>query len=414
MTTLKSSMDSYKRDKLQLEHQLASIRSKTVEVMKHRIEAMKLDYANRLDDFKKSYSLENENGGMSRLKLDLSYKEAENTNLRRRIEQIEKSTSLKINNAEERLDNVRLESNMASDEASNLREENKSMKRELDHLRRLMDIAEESVGQLNRLKEENKRLNDIVRAQTDQDSRISSVEVPLEIRGRRVTNDNSFSHEDHFMHERISALMRENEHNNISMRTLQVSHRTGMGDDNVHHFSIHNLTNVSCCISKQSENVVLKSSIEQCNGTIGLLHSEMSGLKTFATDGVSKLRTREKELEKRLKNANNLIHSLQSSNSRYHDVQGAPNATIPSSIDRLKIPSGHRGTLYEVDQHATPSRMSRNERKYAADLTVEKELRFKAEEICAGVLVNSKTALEERDSEISQLRAQLFRLSNDR
>ena len=167
-------------------------------------------------------------------------------------------------------------------------------------------------------------------------------------------------------------------------------------------------------MSKQSENVVLKSSIEQCTGTIGLLHSEMSGLKTFATDGVSKLRTREKQLEKRLENANNLIHSLQSSNSRYHDVRGAPNATIPSSIDRLKTPSGHRGTLYEVDQHTTPSRMSRNERKYAADLTVEKELRFKAEEICAGVLANSKTALEERDSEISQLRAKLFRLSNDR
>ena len=119
-----------------------------------------------------------------------------------------------------------------------------------------------------------------------------------------------------------------------------------MGDDNAYHFcntQPHNFS--SSCLAIQSENVALKSSIEQCTSTIGLLHSEMGSLKTIATDGVSKLRTREKELEKRLENANNLIHSLQSSNSRYHDVQGAPNATIPSSIDRLKTPSGHRGTL---------------------------------------------------------------------
>jgi hypothetical protein len=91
------------------------------------------------------------------------------------------------------------------------------MQEELDHLRSLMDIAEESVGELNRLKEENQQLTAMIRYQNDQGSRLSSIDVPFEIRGR--------SDEDHLMHERISALMRENEQNNISMRTLQVSSR---------------------------------------------------------------------------------------------------------------------------------------------------------------------------------------------
>jgi predicted nucleic acid-binding Zn-ribbon protein len=77
----------------------------------------------------------------------------------------------------------------------------------------------------------------------------------------------------------------------------------------------------------QNENVVLKSSIEECTSTIQLVHSEMNGLKTIANDGVSKLRKREKklldeqrkdkdviaEMEKKLEHANSLIHSLQSS-----------------------------------------------------------------------------------------------------
>ena len=52
---------------------------------------------------------------------------------------------------------------------------------------------------------------------------MSSVDVPFEIRGGRLTNDKSGYNEGEHVHERISALMRENEQNNISMRTLQVS-----------------------------------------------------------------------------------------------------------------------------------------------------------------------------------------------
>jgi hypothetical protein len=90
------------------------------------------------------------------------------------------------------------------------------MKDELNHLRSLMDIAEESIGELNRLKEENQQLMDMIRSQNnDQQSHISSLGASYEIKG--------MSDNDHLMYERISALMRENEHNNITMRTLQVS-----------------------------------------------------------------------------------------------------------------------------------------------------------------------------------------------
>ena len=166
------------------------------------------------------------------------------------------------------------------------------------------------------------------------------------------------------------------------------------------------------------------------------MHSEMNGLKTITSDGVSKLRKREKsllqdqrkdkdaitEMEKKLENANNLIHSLRSSSSRYYDSQVAGMFSnphiLPPSINRLKTPQEHvhrsRSELpsHEVDYHTTPSRVSFNERKVAAQLSTEKELRYTAEEICAGVLANSKSALEERDSEIGKLRSQLFKLSN--
>ena len=145
------------------------------------------------------------------------------------MEQIEKSTSLKVQNAQEKLNQVQRELNLATQDASTQREENKAIQNELTQLRSLMDIAEESVGELNRLKDENKQLNDTIKShsQNDHISRMSSVDVPVsfEIKGGRFTHNDSsgYNDGDHFMHERISALMRENEQNNISMRTLQVS-----------------------------------------------------------------------------------------------------------------------------------------------------------------------------------------------
>merc|ERR1712194_581329 len=277
-----------------------------------------------------------------------------------------------------------------------------------------MDVAEESVSELSRLKEENKQLNEMVRLQNEQEH--SSFDVPHEIRGRRFANDHI---EDPFMHERISALMRENEQNNISMRTLQ------------------------------NENINLKSSIEGCSRTINDMHSEMTDLKVIAGDGVSRLRQRERsllqerrrdneaimEMEKKLENANNMVRSLGLSSSRYQDAQPpgmfpkhyAPPPSIrgvdtpnryapPPSVNSLKIPQEHasRSGSEEVEYHATPSRASYHETKVVAQLTTEKELRCKAVEICAGVLANSKCVLEKRDSEIGKLRSQLFKLSHGR
>ena len=206
ISRLNLSFNTCHEEKAQLKDQLSSIRIKTVDVMKQHIEVLRVDYARRI--------LDHENEELSRLRLDLSNKEAENANLRRRNEHIEKSTSLKFHNAEEKLCQIQGELTSVSKEAFIQREERNAMQEELDHLRSLMDIAEESVGELNRLKEENQQLTAMIRYQNDQGSHLSSIDVPFEIRGR--------SDED-LMHERISTLMRENEQNNISMRTLQVS-----------------------------------------------------------------------------------------------------------------------------------------------------------------------------------------------
>ena len=217
ISMLNLSFHTCHEEKAQLKDQLSSIRIKTIDVMKQHIEVLRVDYAGRLEEFKAGYVLDHENEELSRLRLDLSNKEAENASLRRRMEHIEKSTSLKIHNAEEKLSQIQRELTSVSKEAFNQREEKNAMQEELDHLRSLMDIAEESVGELNRLKEENQQLTAMIRSHNDHDSRLSSIDVPFEIRGR--------CDEDHLMHERISALMRENEQNNISMRTLQVSFR---------------------------------------------------------------------------------------------------------------------------------------------------------------------------------------------
>jgi DNA repair exonuclease SbcCD ATPase subunit len=352
------------RHKDETQRDIASFKAKTIAVMKQHLERLKVDYAKRIEDFKSSYAAEKES------------RKGENEVLKRRIEQLEKSTSSELQNAKDNLNRIQGELIWARDDASKQRELNNKIQGELDHLHSLMDIAEESVSELNRLKKENSKLSETIRTQNEQDSRMS------------ITD------EDHFMHERISTLMRENEQNNISMRTLQ------------------------------AENVSLKSSIEQCTSTIQLMYSEMSDLKSIAMDGISKLRTKEKslleeqqksrhvitEMENKLENANNLVRLLQSSTGQ----SSIPNV-FPNNYDRPKTPFVHRSS--QVENYHTlplPGSSAMVDRQYAAELSTEKELRCKAEEICAGVLSNSKAALEERDNEISRLRTQLFRLSSKR
>jgi len=94
----------------------------------------------------------------------------------------------------------------------------------------------------------------------------------------------------------------------------------------------------------------------------------------------------------------------------------------PPSISTYQTPQRDRGAYQPmselrsrgIDYRATPSRVPFNDKRAAAQLTAEKELRYKAEEICAGVLANSKSALEERDPEIGKLRSQLFNLTRGR
>jgi len=209
---LKDCINLCHNERDQLKEQLSLVGAKTVEVMKHHIEGLKADYARRLESFKANYVSEIDNEGLAQLQLDLSKKEAENVNLRSRIEEV----SSKLNNVEEQLSQKQQELLSVSKKTLRENEEKNAMKDELNHLRSLMDIAEESIGELNRLKEENQRLMDMIRSQNnDQHSHISSLGASNEIKG--------MSDNDHLMYERISALMRENEHNNISMRTLQVS-----------------------------------------------------------------------------------------------------------------------------------------------------------------------------------------------
>ena len=131
----------------------------------------------------------------------------------------------------------------------------------------------------------------------------------------------------------------------------------------------------------------------------------MNELKTITTTGLSKMRTREKslfdehrkdrdaitEMETKLENANNLIRSLRSSSSRYYNAQGAGFASNLNPhnsplINRLKTPEEQPSAYISrvEDYRALASGSTFNGRKFAAELSTEKELRFKAEEICAG------------------------------
>jgi chromosome segregation ATPase len=208
---LKDSIKLCHDERDQLKEQLSLVGAKTVEVMKHHVEGLKADYARRLESFKANYVSEIDNEGLAQLQLDLSKKEAENVSLRSRIEEL----SSKLSNVEEQLSQNQRELTSVSKETLRENEEKNAMKDELNHLRSLMDIAEESIGELNRLKEENQRLMDMIRAQNNDQLNVSSLDASYEIKG--------MSDNDHLMYERISTLMRENEHNNISMRTLQVS-----------------------------------------------------------------------------------------------------------------------------------------------------------------------------------------------
>lgn len=229
--TMRKAFDACKEEKAHLEEQLSSFSSKTAEMMKQRIDQMKEKYERRLsmqqaaimqlEEKKERDQME----AISSVNSALSAKQSENENLRMRMAQIEKETSMKIQDAEAALNQVQTELNEAKNEARIQTDENTTLQNELNHLRGIIDVAEESVNEVNRLRIENDQLQESIRSQREQQTHDTSFEVPSEIRGKSNANNVSFLHDadEYFMKGRVTALMRENEQNNISMRTLQVS-----------------------------------------------------------------------------------------------------------------------------------------------------------------------------------------------
>lgn len=229
--TMRKAFDACKEEKAHLEEKLSSFSSKTAEMMKQRIDQMKEKYERRLsmqqaaimqlEEKKERDQME----AISSVNSALSAKQSENEHLRMRMAQIEKETSMKIQDAEAALNQVQTELNEAKNEARIQTDENTTLQNELNHLRGIIDVAEESVNEVNRLRIENDQLQESIRSQREQQTHDTSFEVPSEIRGKSNANNVSFLRDadEYFMKGRVTALMRENEQNNISMRTLQVS-----------------------------------------------------------------------------------------------------------------------------------------------------------------------------------------------
>eukprot|EP00986_Skeletonema_menzelii_P010914 scaffold5460_cov91-Skeletonema_menzelii.AAC.1 len=225
----RKAFEACKEENAHLEEQLATFSSKTAEMMKQRIDHMKEEYERRIsmhlatiEQLKEQKDME-QLEAISSAKNALSVKQSENENLRMRMAKMEKESSMKLQDAEAALSQVQTKLQEATNEAKLHRDENKTLQNELSHLRGVIDVAEESVNEVNRLRIENDQLQESIRSQQDQQTHDTSFEVPFEIRGKRNANNVSFLHDadEYFMRERVTALMRENEQNNISMRTLQ-------------------------------------------------------------------------------------------------------------------------------------------------------------------------------------------------
>lgn len=163
--------------------------------------------------------------------------------------------------------------------------------------------------------------------------------------------------------------------------------------------------------SLQSENIALKSSVEQCTGTIDVMRSELNDLKSMTSEGMSKMRTRHEkdkvtiaELERKLDSANNLIRRIRPSH-------GGMRSTIDDTSLTSRWNSPHESQMPRRFETSFTPYDATEKKNNAAELSAEKELRYKAEEICAGVLADAKLGFEERDREIERLRSRLARTS---
>ena len=356
------------------EQKLRSFGTKTAEVMKARIEELKTHHATKITSLKNTisvqssrineleYAINNMNKAnmnnpeiesqLAELKSELSRSHSEKINLEQRIKQIEKSSSLKLRNIGEQLVKSQNDLAAANDDASKQQSVNKSLKVELAHLRDVMSIAEESVGELHRLRQENEYL----KRSLNMPCGPGALSTSFESKGGKRSTDSINFEDDRFVHERISALMRENEQSNISMRSLQ------------------------------KENAALKDSIGECHDEMLAMRRDMKELRLAAT--------------------------ARKSSPAISEETGR---TYTSSS--LKTPLDHRSHRPEYYFPFASSTLQTEDTSYSesqlvAQLSAEKELRYKAEEICAGVLANTQAGYDKRDTEIKKLRAKLFKLSS--
>ena len=357
LSEVRSAMNSRDDEILKLKSSLKSFSSKTAEIMKARIKEIKAHHAaqiassdnaisNQSMRIKELEEIVNSHANSSHLTThEIADLRAEKDDLTQRIKQLEDAASLKLRNIDDELVRTRNTLLKANADASKHQAENKSLKVELAHLRDVMSIAEESVGELHRLRQENEYLRRSLNRQRGHETLSSSVE----------SKPNGID-EDQIIHERISALMRESEQGNISMRTLQ------------------------------KENATLKASIGECHNEMAVMRREM-------------------------KNNFRLLTSARNASPVISEKSG-----ITYTTSSLKTPMEHRPRS-EYYFNLPSSTLQTEDTSYSegqliGQLSAEKELRYKAEEICADVLANTQAGYDKRDAEIKKLRAKLFKLSS--
>ncbi len=166
------------------------------------------------------------------------------------------------------------------------------------------------------------------------------------------------------------------------------------------------------------------------------MRSELNDLKSMTSEGMSKMRTRHEkdkvtiaELEKKLESANILIHRLRPSHGGMASMMDESSTTSRRSTPYApQMPRRFETsfTPYDATERKINAELSAEKRRFEtsfspydpserkkvnAELSAEKELRYKAEEICAGVLADAKLGFEERDKEIERLRSKLSKMS---
>ena len=166
-----------------------------------------------------------------------------------------------------------------------------------------------------------------------------------------------------------------------------------------------------------------------------MMRSELNDLKSMTSEGMSKMRMRHEkdkvtiaELERKLESANTLIRRFRPSHGGMASMMDENSTTSRRStpyapqIRRFETSF----TPYDATERKINAEMSADKRRFEttfspydaserkkinAELSAEKELRYKAEEICAGVLADAKLGFEERDKEIERLRSKLSKMS---